>query len=83
VFEGAIVLFVTTGNTTGCPTSITRIVLYCGLKDSLGGFYVVRSADFVFSLAVNIELSSITFFSNATTCPLWTSWSPLPVVAEV
>jgi hypothetical protein len=24
------------------------------------------------------------FFSpNATTCPLWTSWSPLPVVAEV
>jgi hypothetical protein len=21
--------------------------------------------------------------SNATTCPLWTSWSPLPVVAEV
>jgi hypothetical protein len=23
------------------------------------------------------------FFINATTCPLWTSWSPLPVVAEV
>jgi hypothetical protein len=23
------------------------------------------------------------FFPNATTCPLWTSWSPLPVVAEV
>jgi hypothetical protein len=23
------------------------------------------------------------FFSNATTCPLWTSWSPLPVVADV
>jgi hypothetical protein len=23
------------------------------------------------------------FLSNATTCPLWTSWSPLPVVAEV
>jgi hypothetical protein len=23
------------------------------------------------------------FFANATTCPLWTSWSPLPVVAEV
>jgi hypothetical protein len=23
------------------------------------------------------------FFSNATTCPLWTSWPPLPVVAEV
>jgi hypothetical protein len=23
------------------------------------------------------------FFSNATTCPLRTSWSPLPVVAEV
>jgi hypothetical protein len=23
------------------------------------------------------------FFSYATTCPLWTSWSPLPVVAEV
>jgi hypothetical protein len=23
------------------------------------------------------------FFSTATTCPLWTSWSPLPVVAEV
>jgi hypothetical protein len=23
------------------------------------------------------------FFSNATTCPLWTSWSPLLVVAEV
>jgi hypothetical protein len=22
-------------------------------------------------------------FFNATTCPLWTSWSPLPVVAEV
>jgi hypothetical protein len=22
-------------------------------------------------------------FSNATTCPPWTSWSPLPVVAEV
>jgi hypothetical protein len=22
-------------------------------------------------------------FSNATTCPLWTSWSPLPVVVEV
>jgi hypothetical protein len=23
------------------------------------------------------------FFSSTTTCPLWTSWSPLPVVAEV
>jgi hypothetical protein len=23
------------------------------------------------------------FFANVTTCPLWTSWSPLPVVAEV
>jgi hypothetical protein len=23
------------------------------------------------------------FSSNATTCPLWTSWSPFPVVAEV
>jgi hypothetical protein len=23
------------------------------------------------------------FFSNATTCPLWTSWSPLPVLTEV
>jgi hypothetical protein len=23
------------------------------------------------------------FFSHATTCPLWTSWTPLPVVAEV
>jgi hypothetical protein len=23
------------------------------------------------------------FFSNVTTCPLWTSWPPLPVVAEV
>jgi hypothetical protein len=23
------------------------------------------------------------FFANATTCSLWTSWSPLPVVAEV
>jgi hypothetical protein len=22
-------------------------------------------------------------FANATTCPLWTSWPPLPVVAEV
>jgi hypothetical protein len=22
-------------------------------------------------------------FANATTCPLWTWWSPLPVVAEV
>jgi hypothetical protein len=22
-------------------------------------------------------------FTNATTCPLWTSWSPLPVVTEV
>jgi hypothetical protein len=21
--------------------------------------------------------------ANATTCPLWTSWSPLPAVAEV
>jgi hypothetical protein len=24
-----------------------------------------------------------TNIDNATTCPLWTSWSPLPVVAEV
>jgi hypothetical protein len=23
------------------------------------------------------------FSFNATTCPFWTSWSPLPVVAEV
>jgi hypothetical protein len=23
------------------------------------------------------------FLANATVCPLWTSWSPLPVVAEV
>jgi hypothetical protein len=23
------------------------------------------------------------FFANATTCPLWSSWTPLPVVAEV
>jgi hypothetical protein len=23
------------------------------------------------------------FFSNATTCPLWTSWPLLPVVAKV
>jgi hypothetical protein len=23
------------------------------------------------------------FLSNGTTCPLWTSWSSLPVVAEV
>jgi hypothetical protein len=23
------------------------------------------------------------FFANTTTFPLWTSWSPLPVVAEV
>jgi hypothetical protein len=22
-------------------------------------------------------------FSNSTTCPLWTSWSPLPVIIEV
>jgi hypothetical protein len=27
--------------------------------------------------------SAILFFANVTTCPLWTSWSPLPVVAEV
>jgi hypothetical protein len=25
----------------------------------------------------------IIFFANAATCPLWTSWYPLPVVAEV
>jgi hypothetical protein len=25
----------------------------------------------------------LNYFFNATTCPLWTSWSPLPVVAEV
>jgi hypothetical protein len=25
----------------------------------------------------------IYIFFNATTCPLWTPWSPLPVVAEV
>jgi hypothetical protein len=23
------------------------------------------------------------FFAIATTCPLWTSWSPLPVVVKV
>jgi hypothetical protein len=26
---------------------------------------------------------AILFFVNATTCPLWTPWSPLPVVADV
>jgi hypothetical protein len=30
-----------------------------------------------------IGLFIFIFFSNATTCPLWTSWSPLPVVVEV
>jgi hypothetical protein len=28
-------------------------------------------------------LSHYFFFPNATTCLLWTSWSPLPVVAKV
>jgi hypothetical protein len=28
-------------------------------------------------------INNLIFFSNATTCPLWTSWSPLRVVAEV
>jgi hypothetical protein len=33
-------------------------------------------------LTINDRLQ-IFFFCNATTCPLRTSWSPLPVVAEV
>jgi hypothetical protein len=36
------------------------------------------------SLSGNRMAAALTiFFPSATTCPLWTSWSPLPVVAEV
>jgi hypothetical protein len=29
------------------------------------------------------DTKATVFFSNTTTCLLWTSWSPLPVVAEM
>jgi hypothetical protein len=31
----------------------------------------------------SVTAECIICFTNATICPLWTSWSPLPVVAEV
>jgi hypothetical protein len=34
-------------------------------------------------LALKYVYPNIFPFPNATTCPLWTSWSPLLVVAEV
>jgi hypothetical protein len=40
--------------------------------------------DDLFLCALQLSYSSHSFFlANATTCPLWTSWSPLLVVAEV
>jgi hypothetical protein len=33
--------------------------------------------------ALKRELWKTFFLANAPTCPLWTSWSPLPTVAEV
>jgi hypothetical protein len=43
-------------------------------------FWISRMQD---TLSALVKQKIFFFKSNATTCPLWTSWSPLPVVAEV
>jgi hypothetical protein len=48
-------------------------------------FYCDKSHHFKLQTAIvnYIYTSKYFVFSNATTCPLWTSWSPLPAVAGV
>jgi hypothetical protein len=43
--------------------------------------YVIHLSWFASVLTDRYE--KVFFCANATTCPLWTSWSPLPVVAKV
>jgi hypothetical protein len=51
---------------------IFESILYLSSRDSMSQIGLLNLTQFIQYI-----------FFNATTCPLWTSWSPLPVVAEV
>jgi hypothetical protein len=54
--------------------------------NKMKSFVFVKEMQCFFQSPLDSYISSTTpqiFSPNATTCPLWTAWSPLPVVAEV
>jgi hypothetical protein len=59
------------GTLRDCNTSVQGSLVLCSRHNNIQGDQKV---------SVNLMI----FFSSiATTCPLWTTWSPLPAVAEV
>jgi hypothetical protein len=68
------------GNQVQILQSVAQLANICG------NGYCLKPARYQFHILLPLRLNSGStyyFLFNATTCPFWTSWSPLPVVAEV